>query len=309
MATPKPNIAVLVEQMPDTDKQMQAKQPAADATEQQKKKPQPDRFGDASKFTGPEPEAAEKVFVEILAGGRKSLLELIGLVHDPSDPDFKNYKAAYVLHGLAIYVGRPGQERQRQMLVDVLAAQLNNDQLSTATRSFFIRELQVAGGKGVVKTLGKYLADDELCESATQALIAIGEGASTPLRSALRGAKGKNRVTLMQALGVLRDQDSLSALKSALSDTNDDTRLAAAWALANIGVASAADGLIKMADAAAGWERIQATNACLLLAEKLQAAGKRSDAVGVYTHLRNTRKDSDRYVSEAAEQALRAPVL
>jgi HEAT repeat protein len=108
---------------------------------------------------------------------------------------------------------------------------------------------------------------------------------------------------------LLRDPDSVSALKSALSDTAGDTRLAAAWALANIGVASAADGLIKMADAAGGWERIRATSACLLLAEKLQAAGKRSDAVRIYTHLRNTRKDSDRYVSEAAEEALRAPVL
>ena len=310
MATTKLTIAALVEQMPDTDKQMQAKQqPAADATEQQKKRPPPDRFGEASKFTGPDPDAAEKIFAEILAGGRESLLELIGLVRDPSDPDFNNYKAGYVLHGVTIYVGRPGQEKQRQMFVETLAAQLNNDKLSTATKSFLIRELQIAGGKEVVRAIGKHLADDKLCEPATQALIAIREGASAQLRSALRGAKGKNRATLVQALGVLRDQDSVSALKSHLSDADGDTRLAAAWALANIGVASAADRLIKLADAAGGWERIQTTKACLLLAEKLQAAGKRDESVRIYTHLRNTRKDSDRYVSEAAEEALRAPVL
>ena len=80
-------------------------------------------------------------------------------------------------------------------------------------------------------------------------------------------------------------------------------RRAAAWTLANIGDTNSADALMKLADGAEGWERIHTTKACLLLAEKLQAAGKRTEAVRIYTHLRNTRRDSDRCMSEAAEQA------
>jgi hypothetical protein len=54
-----------------------------------------------------------------------------------------------------------------------------------------------------------------------------------------------------------------------------------------------------------GWERTQATKACLLLAERLLASGRKEDAVKIYTHLRDIRKDSpDRYVSEVAAKAL-----
>ena len=70
MAT-KPNVAELVSQMPEVDKP-----------------------GTASKFTGPDPVAAAKIFAEIFAGGSGSILELIDLVKAPEDADFKDYKAA-----------------------------------------------------------------------------------------------------------------------------------------------------------------------------------------------------------------------
>src|SRR6185295_2427450 len=97
MAATKPNVAALVEQMPETDRDIQAK---ADEARQQaqpdapdKPKPKPDRLGATSKFTGPDPDKAEKIFTEILSGGRESVMELIELVREPSDADYKNYKA------------------------------------------------------------------------------------------------------------------------------------------------------------------------------------------------------------------------
>src|ERR1044072_1699981 len=118
MAAPKPNVAALVEQMPETDRDIQAK---ADQAKQQaqpdvadRPKPKPDPWGAASKFTGPDPAAAEKIFVEIFSGGRESIRELSNLVPEPSDPDYKNYKAGYVLHGLVILAGRTGQESNRR---------------------------------------------------------------------------------------------------------------------------------------------------------------------------------------------------
>jgi hypothetical protein len=309
MAATKPNVAALVEQMPDTDKEIQAK---ADEAKQQaqpdapdKPKPRPDRWGAASKFTGPEPDAAEKIFTEILAGGRGSITELLGLVREPGDADYKNYKAGYVLHGLVILAGRTGQENQRRLLADTLGSQLGSSKHSKAVKGFFIRELRAIGGKEAVSVLGKHLLDDELSSDAALALLTIRDGAAQQFRDALKKAKGRNRVTMIHALGTLRDGDSAAALKQAMSEQDRDVRRTAAWALANIGEASVADALLKTADSAEGWERTEATRHCLLLAERLTANGKQSNANRIYAHLRDTRKDpSERHIREIAEKAL-----
>lgn len=312
MPATKPNVAALVGQMPDTDKEIQAKQEQAkrqaepDAPD--KPKPKPDRWGAASKFTGPDPAEAGRIFSEILAGGRDSLVELLGLVREPGDADYKNYKPGYVLHGLVIDVGGAGKERQRRLLAETLASQLGSDNHSKAVKGFFIRELRVIGGPETVATLGRQLLDDDLCEDAAQALLTIREGAASQFRSALNKATAKSRLTLIQALGVLQDAASAAALKKALTDADRDLRRTAAWALANLGEASATDAIIDYADRAEGWERAAANKTCLLLAERLAATGRRAQAARVYTHLRDTRNDpAERHIREAAQRSLSAP--
>ena len=82
-------------------------------------------------------------------------------------------------------------------------------------------------------------------------------------------------------------------------------RRTAAWALANLGEASATEALLKSADSAEGWERAEATRHCLLLAERLAASGKQSQAARIYTHLRDTRNaPAERHIREMAEKAL-----
>jgi HEAT repeat protein len=164
----------------------------------------------------------------------------------------------------------------------------------------------VAGGKEVVGALGKLLADGELYEYAALALLAIQDGAAEQFRKALPGSAGKRRLTVVQALGVLRDASSAGALKKLAGDPDRDTRLAALWALAKVGDPSAADVLIKAADAE-GYERTQATKACLVLAERLLAAGRKAEAARVYTYLRDSRTGpAERYVRDAATRGLAA---
>jgi len=282
MATAKTNVAELVSQMPDSD-----------------------RPGQESTFTGPEPEKAEKLFEELLAGGRESIIELIALVRAPGDPEFKSYRAEYLLHCLAIYVGRAGKEAQRKLLADTLAAQLGNAQLAKPVRGLLARELQVAGTKDAVEALGALLLDEELCSHAASALEAIREGAAEELRRALPKAAGACRLAIIQNLGVLRDGSSSGALEKALGDGDREARLAAAWALAQIAPPRAVELLLKAADAPAGYERIKATQACLVLAENLLAAGNKREARRIYTHLRDTRSDrAEQYVRDSAAKAL-----
>jgi hypothetical protein len=77
--------------------------------------------------------------------------------------------------------------------------------------------------------------------------------------------------------------------------------------LARIGDGGSAEALLNAADVQPGWERIQATKHCLVLAENLLAAGRRDMAERIYTHLRETRTDpAERYVRDAAKKGLAA---
>jgi HEAT repeat protein len=284
------NIKSLIDRMPATDREKEG------------------RAGDgASKFTGPDPAETDTIFAEILSGGREALAGLAGLIREPGDAEFQNYKAGYLLHGLVIFVGGEGRGEARQMLADVLASELGNAKHSTAVKGFFIRELRLIGGAEAVGAIAAHLSDDNLCSDAAQALLTIRDGVAPHLRSALEQSKGRTRLTILHALGSIEDAESAAVFEKALADDDPDARLVAARALAGLGQPAAIDALIKFADSAEGTARAVATDACLRLAEKLSAAGKASDAARIYTHFRDTRTDpSERHVREAAERALAA---
>jgi len=209
-------------------------------------------------------------------GGRKAIVGLIDMLVEPlQGDDVRPVKAKYALHCLALAVCKLADDRPRSEFSLTLASQLGGNR-SKGVQAYLLQELQTAGGKEVAGTLGTLLADDVLCEPAAQALAAIGDGAAEQLRAALGKAAGKLRLTIIQNLGVVRDAASVAALREAVGDPDAGIRLAAGWALANIGDQGAVDLLLRAAGAAKGWERIQMTKACLLLAEKLQAGGKQS---------------------------------
>ena len=245
----------------------------------------------------------ERAIAQICEGGRENVLGLIDLLVPPGEGD--DCKAHYALHCLAVHVCKPANRQHRRTFGEVVASQLVGDR-PKAVKAYLCQELQVAGGEEAAPALGKLLADEELCEPAAMALAAIRHGAAEQFRAALAGATGDCRRTIVQNLGVLRDAGSVEGLRKALDDQDREVRILAAWALANIGDAGSADLLLKSADVQ-GWERVQNTKACLLLAERLAAAGKKAEAGKVYKHLKKTRSDPhERYVREAAERGLAA---
>lgn len=275
---PSPQLQSLVDQMPD-----------------------PDQRG--MFCTNIDKEKIEKAVAQIAEGGRENLLGLIDMLVPPGEGD--DVKARYALHCVGVYLCKLEDKSRRRQFGEVLASQLGGPR-PKAVQAYLCQELQVAGGPEAAPALGKLLCDEDLREPAAMALTAIRQGAAEQFRAALPEAKGKCRLTVVMNLGVLRDADSVEALRQAATDEDREIRIAAVWALANIGDAGAADLLLKAADAQ-GWERIQNTKACLLLAERLRAAGRKQEANRIYADLKRTRSDpSERYIRDAADRALAA---
>jgi len=238
--------------------------------------PDPDQRG--MYCTDIDKEKIEKAVAEMHKRGRAAIVGLIDMLVEPLEgDDVQPVKAKYALHCLAVHVCIIDDENARRQFSLALASQLGGNR-SKGVQAYLVQEIQTAGGKEVAATLGKLLTDPALCEPAACALVAIGDGAAEQLRSALRRAAGKCRLTIIQNLGVVGDAASVAALRRAVGDTDAGIRVAAGWALANIGDEGAVDLLLKTAGAAKGWERIQMTKACLLLAEKLQAGGTKTAA-------------------------------
>lgn len=254
-------------------------------------------------FAGPRWPVAEEIFEGILEGGAENVAGLVKMLKEVDNGE--DYKARYVIHGIAVYLGRPGKEKQREMFATALASRIGGAD-PVPVQGFVIRQIQVVGGKEVAGALGKALGNEALCDDAASALLAIQAGAVEQFRKALPEAKGRARLAVLQALGVLRDPESAKAFQEAAGDGKRDIRLTALWALARLGDAESVGTLLKASDAKSGWERIRATDSCFLLAENLVAAEKKKDARRIYEHLVETRTDeAEEYVRDAAREGLK----
>ncbi|MBN2473742.1 MAG: HEAT repeat domain-containing protein [Pirellulales bacterium] len=249
-------------------------------------------------------EKIEKAVAEIAGGGKEHVLGLIEMLGEPgTDEDVKPH---YALHCVVNYALVAGDEKLRKDFCDAMASQLDNGDLIPCNRAYLCQELQWAGRDEACPALGKVLLNEDLTEPAALALAAIGgECAASPLRAAAPKAAGKCRLSVIDALAALADPRSAATFQEAMKDDDREVRLAAGSGLAKLGDASAINLLLKAADCEPGWERIQQTKHCLVLAEQLAAAGKKDLAEKIYSHLRETRTDpSEKYVRDLAEAAL-----
>jgi len=244
----------------------------------------------------------DKAVAAICEGGADNVRGLVQMLGEPGSEE--DVKPHYALHCVLNHTLIVKDEKARKAFCEALAAELAGEH-SDYVKSFLCQTLQWAGRREAVDGLGKLLLNEALCDPAAMALAAIKDGAADALRGAASKAKGRCQLAIIDALAALADPGSASVLKDALDDPDREVRIAAGAGLSKIGDAGAADLLIKAANAEPGWERIQATKNCMVLAENLAAAGKKDDAKKIYTYLRDTRKDaSEQYVSEAAEKAL-----
>ena len=235
------------------------------------------------------------------AMGQEGVTGLVDLLKP--DAEGGDVHVRHCLHGQAMRAGG-WPEKDRQAFTKALAGTLKGDHPKQA-KAFVIRQLQVAGGTEVAAALGEWLLDDELWEDAAQALLAIGDTAEQFLK-ALPNAKGKQLLTIVQALGVMKVNNAAERIRELVTADDASLRQVAARALADMADAGAVEPLLKAADTAKGFDRTKQTGACLQLAENLLVLGGKKEANRIYKHLRDTRKDSaEAYIREAAEHALK----
>jgi HEAT repeat protein len=254
-------------------------------------------------YTGPTWEEAAPIFDVVADAGRDGVLAVVGMLKDVDDG--ADYKARLVLHGLAQYLGRPGQEARRAAYVAALVSALGGER-PKSVQGFLVRQLQIVGDSSAAPALGRLLADPELHEYAAQALLAIRNGAVEEFRKALPDLKGALRLTVVQALGVLADAASAEALRADAAAADADLRHLALWALARIGDPGAVDLALKAADATEPrWDRLQAAALALQLADRLLETGRKAEAAKVYGRLKETRDDpSEAYLRDLAAEGL-----
>ncbi len=224
---------------------------------------------------------------EIMAGltklGTEGIQSLCGELVPPGSGDDTGIR--YALHGLAMYVNRPGSENLRSEYAKTLCTQLNTIS-DKEVKAFLIRQLQLTGKSESVDTLVQFLNDAQLCEPATQALLRIGGNNVGPaLSKALAGADEKNRITLIQALGQMQVSSAAPNIRPFVSDNDRNLRLTAIRALANMGDKQAVVLLKKPMADAGGYEKAQITAFYLLLAERLGQAGDTTSCLNICREL------------------------
>ncbi len=254
-------------------------------------------------LTGPKWSEITPVFDEILKGGSENIVGIVSMLA-PTD-EGKDIKARYTLHAVLTYACTPGKDKERACVAGAIASQLASQ--SKDNKAFLMRELQLCADAKTAPELGKYLCTPDLSTPAAYALTSIGKDALPQLRAALPKAKGACLLDVVQAIGVLGDVQSVKGLCQATESSDREIRISAVQGLANIGDAGGVDAVIKASNGKGVWERDQTAAACLTLAEKLTAAGKKSDADKIYTHLKNTRTDAnEKFVADIAATALAA---
>ena len=249
-------------------------------------------------------EACEKAVAEIIAGGEKILRELVDLLQEPGKGE--DIQVRHAINAAAIRVGGPTNKKARKAFAHSLAGTLADDR-PKAVKGFILRQLQICAGSEEGNAIAPFLTDpdEHLYEYAAQALEAFGPATTEHFRKAYKKAKGAPRLTILQGLGVLRDESSAQVFRAAAKEDDLEIRLCGLWGLMRIASDADAELILSTSAKEKGWARIKSTGYCLQLAEALADNGKKKEAKSIYKELQKTRiADNEAHILKACEIGL-----
>ena len=258
------------------------------------------------KLPAQDPQVREALNAGLFKDTPATVGALSAMLVEPGKGD--DHKARLALITMAIAASKPGADEQRKQYARSAAAQLDG-KLSDSAKIFLLIQLRLTAGDDEVPAIAKLLGEAEVSEPAAQTLLTINTPAArNAVRAALANVKGFQRAVVITALGNLRDKQAAAEILKDAESADEVVRNAALHALANIGVAAVAPALKKAVDAAGmdkGYERSQATQAQITLAQRLVEDGKKDAAANLSRELIQTRTDpKESYVQCAALNVL-----
>jgi hypothetical protein len=157
-----------------------------------------------------------------------------------------------------------------------------------AGKQFACRQLSIIGTGQSVPVLAGMLTNEETSDMARFALERIpGAAADSALRDALPKASGKPKVGIINSLGQRHDKQAVGALSKLVNDSDETIANAAVAALGQIADEQATKALAEAKDKTTGKLKLRVLDSFLLCADKLVAAGKKTQALSIYKELSN----------------------
>ncbi len=175
---------------------------------------------------------------------------------------------------------------------------------SSVTRSVVCRHLALIGSAASVPAVMPLVLDEELSVHARNVLERIpGPESEKALRDALGQATGRTRIGVINSVAARRDAASTPALIKILGE-DPESAAAAAKALGEIGTSEAAKALTAARGKGPAPVQRAVVDGTLMCAERLVAAGQRSQAITLLEGL--TEASQPEHVRGAAKRILSA---
>ena len=178
-----------------------------------------------------------------------------------------------------------GSEQQRKDIEKRFLEFLRSD-ATLAGKQFICKQLSIIGTEEAVPTLAAMLPDAATSDMARYALERIpGSSVDEALRRALPKTTGKERIGIINTLGLRGDYKSVPVLGTFVYDSDSETAIAAVAALGQIAGPQATDVLARAKDKTDGKLRQVVLDAYLKCADELVARGEQAQALAIYKEL------------------------
>jgi HEAT repeat protein len=208
-------------------------------------------------------------------------------VFDELLPKMDTQAAQQQWQSICFALSAPGNEAQRSEACKLMAEKLDA-KTPNAARVWLLKQLERIGRDECVDAVASVLNDkDELVRDGAVRCLANNPApaATAKLLGRLPNATGKDRVGIINALGLRRDAAALAGLAKELSNSDPPVAIAAARALGKLATPDAAKALSSARAKAQGEVRLAVSDAWLLCADKRLQEGKTAEAAAIYQEL------------------------
>ncbi len=214
----------------------------------------------------------DKLVSELFTLGDKGFAELSAMIIPPGTGDDAAVRMA--INSMARYASQQGKEKEKSFLEKNLLTALGTVR-EPAVKRFLIHQLNLVISDASIPVLQPYLADETLCEPATQALLSLGtEKAAAALLEALKKTAPSANITLIKALGELHYRPAAPLLTQYVGNKDIAVQRVTLQALARIGDPASYETLWKVATATTAYEPTMALSSFLLYLDRLGATGE-----------------------------------